>query len=814
MARLQVQIDTRQATAAIKGLNKDIKTFANNAKSILDKVGKSFKGMASFAVKAGAAIAGAGIGVALYKLNQIRKESVELANIQDAAETKLAAVLESTGYAAGFSADQLKKMAGELQGVTTVGDETIINAQAMLATFKEIKGDVFKDATAAILDMSAVLDGDLKGAALQIGKALNDPIKGVTALTRSGVSFTDAQKDMIKSLQESGDLMGAQTIILKELQSEFGGAAAAMRKTFAGALTALSNAWGDLKEEIGYVITRNSFLIDSLNSLEGYVVKATKYINENRAQFIELAKTISINVVGSITFLIASVQALYNGFQGLRLVALGAIVALAEGFKFISQAIQIALKPLDLFLTGLAKIGVIDANPFDQIIQAADDMAKANAEAMGQVWDDTMKMNDGFEKAKGFITDFQDELKNIEAVERDPLAGAAEKMKASSKEATEAMKSNMDSYVDHVKSASEDIKSSQQTLADDIKNIQREGMTDKQVWDDVIGEIKKYESQAKEAAKSGNFEEQKKALEQITTLYKSLPKDGVKGAAPTDKQVANAKATVKHWEEIYNKQQSFSGKYTYAAQLEDARTNLKALMQDQENGGKAIISADESRRVRLEGLVNVQKVLLTLTQETASATEEAASSLGGMTSGSFIDEASLRSGVEQIKKVKEETKQTEVQFVKVGDTWTDVSGAVIDNLKKQKKQIEMVNDAIDDYVSKLKKANSTATKFNSSSSGATQKFAVGGVVSGFGGTDTVLAQVTPGEGVVTPLGMNVLGRAGLSELNVGRNPFEASPDNVTVDFAFNKKQIGTLTGERRVVNKLLTQFSDMRRSLA
>ena len=75
--------------------------------------------------------------------------------------------------------------------------------------------------------MSVALGEDSKNASIQLGKALNDPILGITSLKRVGVSFTQSQKDQIKVLVESGHKMKAQKLILKELQTEFGGAAAA-----------------------------------------------------------------------------------------------------------------------------------------------------------------------------------------------------------------------------------------------------------------------------------------------------------------------------------------------------------------------------------------------------------------------------------------------------------------------------------------------------------------------------------------------------------------------------------------------------------
>lgn len=170
-------------------------------------------------------------------------------------EAKLAAVLKATGNAAGFTADQLKEQAADLQKITTFADEAVIGMQAVLATFKEVKGDQFRDAQKSILDMSQVLGQDLKSSAIQVGKALNDPVKGVSALARVGVSFTQSQKDQIKAMTQVGDVAGAQKLILAELQSEFGGAAEAAAKAGGGPLKQFGNVLGDIMEIVGgYVL--------------------------------------------------------------------------------------------------------------------------------------------------------------------------------------------------------------------------------------------------------------------------------------------------------------------------------------------------------------------------------------------------------------------------------------------------------------------------------------------------------------------------------------------------------------------------------
>jgi len=170
--------------------------------------------------------------------------------VQEQAEQKLEAALTSTSHAAGLNASELKNMAAELQKVTTFGDEAIIEAQSLLLTFTKIGKDVFPMATESILNMSTMLKTDLKSSTIMLGKALNDPIAGITALTRSGVQFTEAQKEMIKAQVESGDTSRAQSIILKELETQFGGQARAAAEG-TGRFIQLGGALSDVGEAVG-----------------------------------------------------------------------------------------------------------------------------------------------------------------------------------------------------------------------------------------------------------------------------------------------------------------------------------------------------------------------------------------------------------------------------------------------------------------------------------------------------------------------------------------------------------------------------------
>ena len=173
---------------------------------------------------------------------------------------KLDAVLASTGGAAGVTGDEIRRLAGDLQLVTDFEDDATIAAAGVLATFTQIKGDVFKSAIVSAQNLSAVMGQDLQSSVVQIGKALNDPIKGIQALSRVGVSFTEQQKAQIAQMTKAGNIAGAQAIILKELQTEFGGAAEAMSSPF----TRIGNIVGDVAEGIGAVFLPSLEAVASL----------------------------------------------------------------------------------------------------------------------------------------------------------------------------------------------------------------------------------------------------------------------------------------------------------------------------------------------------------------------------------------------------------------------------------------------------------------------------------------------------------------------------------------------------------------------
>lgn len=172
------------------------------------------------------------------------------------------AVLKSTGGAARVSAIHIERLSDKLARLAGTDDEAVQAMNNWLLTFKNIKNvgadKIFDRASEAAVNLAAAIgaktggrtEDNLAGAATMLGKALNDPLAGLTALQRAGITFTDSQKDMIRSFVEAGDILSAQKVILGEVESQVAGSAAAN----ATAADKMRVAWENVKESVGTLV--------------------------------------------------------------------------------------------------------------------------------------------------------------------------------------------------------------------------------------------------------------------------------------------------------------------------------------------------------------------------------------------------------------------------------------------------------------------------------------------------------------------------------------------------------------------------------
>lgn len=208
---------------------------------------------------------------------------------QQQSVAKVQQAIRSTGKAAGLSLKELRKEATALQKRTLFGDETILNdASAQLLTFTNIAGENFLRTQRVALDLSTVLDGDLKSASIQLGKALNAPVQNLSALSRSGIQFSVEQRALIKSLAESGRLAEAQVVILDELEKQYGGQAEAAALA-SGGWQQVGNILGDTSEAFGGLISAlfntdamSAGMIETLSSLNEKLDNFTQTVKDGR----------------------------------------------------------------------------------------------------------------------------------------------------------------------------------------------------------------------------------------------------------------------------------------------------------------------------------------------------------------------------------------------------------------------------------------------------------------------------------------------------------------------------------------------------
>lgn len=231
---------------------------------------------------AGGMLAGVGAIFAGAKIIDFFKGA--FAEAEEAARvTRLTnAALKSTGEVANLTAADIEDLAGRLSDLSGVDDEVIQSGENVLLTFTRIRNeagkgnDIFNQGSEAALNLSAALGTDLQASMILVGKALNDPIAGLTALKKAGVQLTEQQKEQIKAFVEAGDVMSAQKIILAELTTQFGGAAAAAASPADKARV----AWGNFQEEVG------KKLLPTLESILNFGVK-------NQAWLVPLAGSIA-----------------------------------------------------------------------------------------------------------------------------------------------------------------------------------------------------------------------------------------------------------------------------------------------------------------------------------------------------------------------------------------------------------------------------------------------------------------------------------------------------------------------------------------
>lgn len=233
-----------KATRDLDGFGKSV---GRGFGSIDDAIGRTIR---NFGLMATAAA-----GAAVYGIARFGMDAIKAAEEAEVADNRIRAIANSMGlFGSSTDAviDRMGDYADQLERTTAVDGDLIKSMQAQLLTFESVgrtaseTGSTFDRATAAALDMQAANIGGAE-AAIQLGKALEDPTRGVTALRKSGVTFTEAQRELIETLVDTGRTLEAQDMILDVVERQVGGTAAATATSSAK----MRVAFEQVKETIG-----------------------------------------------------------------------------------------------------------------------------------------------------------------------------------------------------------------------------------------------------------------------------------------------------------------------------------------------------------------------------------------------------------------------------------------------------------------------------------------------------------------------------------------------------------------------------------
>lgn len=338
--RVTLGLDSAQFTNGMTAAEKRLRDVGKTMQSVGAKMAGIGAGMT-------AAITGPLIAVG-FAASKAATEAAE-------AMGQVEAALTSMGDASGKTKEELAGLAEGLMRSSLYDDDEILRkVTANLLTFGNIAGQAFDRAQQAAVDLATRMGTDLQSATLLVGKALNDPIKGMSALGRAGIQFSESQKATTKSMVDAGNAAGAQAMILTELEKQFGGAAAAAQAT--DPYDSLRDSLGTLSESLGGII--NTAIVPMLNALAKLADKFSSLSPEMQKTIVVIAAVVA--VVGP---LLIGLGAVVSAVGVLMPILAGVVPVMAAVGAAIAAVATVAMPAL------IAVLGVI-LSPIGLVVAA------------------------------------------------------------------------------------------------------------------------------------------------------------------------------------------------------------------------------------------------------------------------------------------------------------------------------------------------------------------------------------------------------------------------------------------------------------
>lgn len=278
-------------------------------------------------------------------------DMIRLAGEQETAVARVEAALKSTGNAVGMTIDELSAMANQMQRTTSLSDDQVLSAQALGLTYTSIGKEIFPDFIKAAADMSQAMGVDMRSSILQLGKAIQDPDRGVAALARVGVNTYELQAKMTDAMP----IMEKQKLIIEEINTEFGGMAEAMGATLQGNITRFKNDIGDLQEGIGNAIVKSEAWRTMIRFISNEIYNLTKWLAANEDEVKEWGNNFAFTVVNTTRTVVDTLADLATAYSAV-------MIPILEFFKitaYLSGSAWLDIRnSLDATIESLDKFGV------------------------------------------------------------------------------------------------------------------------------------------------------------------------------------------------------------------------------------------------------------------------------------------------------------------------------------------------------------------------------------------------------------------------------------------------------------------------
>lgn len=332
-------------------------------------------------------------------INELQNVVTDLTNayqVQIVAETQLNTIMRQRMNATDQEVQSIKDLCSAQQELGVVGDEVQLSGAQQMATFLQNKQslDVLIPAMNNLIAQQEGLNASTSGA-VSIGNMMGKAMQGqVEVLQRVGITFTDAQKQVLQYGTESE----RAAMLAQVITDNVGNMNAELAKTDAGKQKQLENNLGDIKEQLGGMVQRLAPTITMLSQVTMAATGIGKLSSSIYATFAAIKNLgASMNVAKNIhASMVAVSRELTASYKGQAIGATTASVA--------TRALSVAIKGL-LVATGVgvaivALISIIGglSSASDKVAESATDMAQAEQNAANSVqtaYDSTLKQTYG-----------------------------------------------------------------------------------------------------------------------------------------------------------------------------------------------------------------------------------------------------------------------------------------------------------------------------------------------------------------------------------------------------------------------------------